>query len=81
MTGKLSIKMYVNRIGNRTTFRVKAGHYQQLLLETMKLFGNTKSKITKDNNCENVAHLEITQVVLAHYNIIKNDYQQDSRVL
>ena len=30
---------------------------------------------------ENVPHLEITEVVLAHCNIVNNDYQQDSRVL
>ena len=38
-------------------------------------------KITKDNNGENVPHLEITEVVLVHCNIVNNDYQQDSRVL
>ena len=46
----------------------------------MKLFGNTKSKITK-NNGENMPHLEITEVVLVYCNIVNNDYQQDSRVL
>ena len=25
-------------------------------------------------------HLEITEVVLVHFNIVNNDYQQDSRV-
>ena len=47
----------------------------------MKLLGSTKSKITKDENCKNVPHLEITEVVLIHCNIVNNDYQQDSRVL
>ena len=47
----------------------------------MKLLGSTKSKITKDKNIENVPHLEITEVVLIHCNIVNNDYQQDSRVL
>ena len=28
-----------------------------------------------------VPHLEITEVVLVHCNIVNNDYQQDSRVL
>ena len=28
-----------------------------------------------------MSHLEITEVVLIHCNIINNDYQQDSRVL
>ena len=35
----------------------------------------------KDKNGENVPHLEITEVVLVHCNIVNNDYQQDSRVL
>ena len=47
----------------------------------MKLLGSTENKITKDKNGENVRHLEITEVVLVHCNIINNDYQQDSRVL
>ena len=46
----------------------------------MKLLGSTKNKITKDKNGENVLHLEITEVVLIHCNIVNNDYQQDSRV-
>ena len=40
----------------------------------MKLLGSTKSKISKDENGENVPHLEITEAVLIHYNIISNNY-------
>ena len=47
----------------------------------MKLLGSTKNKIAKDKNGENVPHLEITEVVLVHCDIVNNDYQQDSRVL
>ena len=47
----------------------------------MKLLRSTKNKITKDTNVENVPYLEITEVVLVHCNIVKNDYQKDSRVL
>ena len=47
----------------------------------MKLLGSTENKITKDKNGENVPHLEITEVVLVHCNIVNNDYQQNSRVL
>ena len=47
----------------------------------MKLLGSTKNKITKDKNGENVPHLEITEVILVHCNIVNNDYQQESRVL
>ena len=46
----------------------------------MKLLGNTKSKITKDENGENVPHLDITEVVLVHCNIVNNDYEHDLRV-
>ena len=49
--------------------------------ETMKILGSTKSKMVKDENGENVPHLEITEVVLGHCNIVNIDYQQDSRVL
>ena len=47
----------------------------------MKLLGSTENKITKGKNGENVLHLEITEVLLVHFNIFNNDYQQDSRVL
>ena len=77
-----SVKIYVNKIENRITFRIKNGYSLELLTpETMKLLGSTKNKITKDKNGENVPHLEITEVVLVHCNIVNNDYQQDSRVL
>ena len=38
----------------------------------MKLLGITKSKITKDENGENVAHLEITEVGFFHCDIASN---------
>ena len=47
----------------------------------MKLLEWTENKITREKNGENVPHLEITEVVLVHCNIVNNDYQQDSRVL
>ena len=40
----------------------------------MKLLGSTRRQITKDENGENVTHLEITEVVLVHCNIVNNDY-------
>ena len=47
----------------------------------MKSLGRTLSKITKDKNGKNVPHLEITEVVLMHCNIVNNNYQHDSTVL
>ena len=77
-----SIRMYINRIENRTTFKIKNGYYLELLTpETMKLLGSTESKITKDINGENVPHLEVVELVLVHCNLVNNDYQQDSRIL
>ena len=71
--------MYINRIENRITFKIKNGHYLELLTpETMKLLG---SKITKDKNGENVHHLETVELVLVHCNLVNNDYQQDLRIL
>ena len=77
-----SIRIYVNKIENRITFKTKTGYYLELLTpETMKLLGSIKNKIAKDKNGENVPHLEITELVLVHCNIVNNDYLQDSRVL
>ena len=47
----------------------------------MKLLGSAENKVTKDKDGENVLHLEITEVVLVHCNIVNSDYQQDSSVL
>ena len=71
-----SIKIYANKIENGIMFKIKTAHYLELLTpETMKLLGSTENKITKDKNGENVPHLEITEVVLVHCNIVNNDYQ------
>ena len=76
-----SIKIYVNIIENRITFKIKSGYYLEFLTpETMKLLGSTESKITKDKNGENVPHLEVVELVLVHCNLANNDYQQDSRI-
>ena len=47
----------------------------------MILLGTTERKITKDKNGEHMPHLEITELVLVHYNLLNNDHQQDSRIL
>ena len=55
--------------------KTKTGYYLKLLTpETIRLLRSTKSKITKDQNSENVPYLEITDVVLAHCNIVNNNY-------
>ena len=70
---KKHYRIYVNKIKNRNTFKIKSGYYIELLtLETMKLLGSTESKITKDKNGENVPHLEFVELVLAHCNLVNN---------
>ena len=46
----------------------------------MKLLGSTKDMIDADKNSENVTKLENVEVVLVHGNLVKNAYQQHSRV-
>ena len=71
-----SVKIYIKKVENWITFKIKDGYSPELLTkEKMKLLGSTENKITKDKNGENVPHLEITEVVLVHCNIVNNDYQ------
>ena len=80
VTDNPSIRIYINKIENRLTFKIKTGYYLNLLTpEGMKLLGSTESKITKNENVESMFYLEITQVLI-HCNIV-NNYQQDLRVL
>ena len=75
------IKIYVNKIENRMTFKIKTGYYLELLTsETMKLLGSFQNEIGNNKNDENILHLEITEVKLVHCNNVNNDYQ-GSRVL
>ena len=76
------IRIHVNRIENRITFKIKSGYYVELLTpETMKLLASSESKITKDKSGENVPRLEVVELVLVHCNLANNDCQQDSRIL
>ena len=75
VTDNLPIMIYVNKIENRITFKIKTRCYLELLMpETMKLLGSTKSKISKDKNGESVPHLE---VISGNCNI-NNNNQHDS---
>ena len=56
-----SMKIYVNKIENRITFKTKIRCYLDLLTpETMKLHGSTENKITKNKNAEK-CHILISQ--------------------
>ena len=76
------IRIFVNIIENRITFKIKSGYCLELFTpETMKLLRSAESKITKDKNGENAPHLEVVELVLVHSNPVNNDYQQDLRIL
>ena len=47
----------------------------------MRLLGSTKNVVDKDKNGENAPKLESVEVVLVHFNLVKNDYQHSSKVL
>ena len=52
---KPSVKIYVNKIDNRITFKIKNGYSLELLTsETMKLLGSTENKISRDKNTKTV---------------------------
>ena len=58
VTDNLSIKIYVNNIENRITFKIKTEYYLELLAdEKIELLGSTKSKIKEDKNGKNVPYL------------------------
>ena len=70
-----SVKIYINNIEKRTTFRIENGYsLERLTPETTTLLKSTENEITKDKNGENIPHLEITEVVLVPCNIVNNDY-------
>ena len=72
MSDNPQIRIHVNKIENRITFKIERGYYLKLItLATVILLGNAKSKIIKNENGEHAPHLEITEIILV----------QDSRVL
>ena len=74
--------IYANKTENRITFKIKTEYYIELLTrDTMKLVGSTTCELTKDRNGKNVPYLEISEVILVHYNIVNSDYQQDFKSL
>ena len=82
LTENPSVQIYPNKIKNKNVFTIKIGYKLELLTpETMKLLGSTKKDVDKEKGGENVPKLESVEVVLVHYNLVKNDYQHTSKVL
>ena len=60
MTEFPPIRIFVNKKETRIACRIKTGYYFQFLMnEIIKLLRNSKSKINKDENGENVTRLKV----------------------
>ena len=65
-----------NRINNRLVFKIRGGYKLVLQTpETMKLFGSTKKKKTKQKMEKRYQSCQVLEVVLVHCNLVDNQYQ------
>ena len=72
----------MNKRENRIVFKTKAGYTLELLSkEKMQLLGSSKRDIDQDKDGEDIPKLESFEVVLIHYNLVNNNYQQVSKVI
>ena len=82
LTENPPVQIYLNKIKNRFVFKIKTGHkLESLSLEKMKLLGSTKKDVDQDTDGEDVPKLESVELVLVHFNLVNNNYQQVSKVL
>ena len=74
--------VYIDRVINRLVFKIKDWHKVELQMsEILKLFGSPKKVIDKTKKGENVASIEVVEVVLKQCGLVDNQYQQKSEVL
>ena len=82
LTENAPTQIYRNKFKNRIAFKIQTGGKLELLTtETMRLLESTKKDADKDKDGKNVPKLESAEVVLVHYNFVKDDYQHTSKVL
>ena len=76
------VQTYTNKTKNRMVSKIKTGNKIELSsLEIMKLLRSTKKNVDQDKDGEDEPKLESTEVILVHYNLVNNIYQQASKVL
>ena len=81
-TYNLPVQIYVKKIENRVVFKIKTGYELELLSpETMRLLGGTKKDADQEKDGEDAPKLEAVELVLVHFNLANNNYQQESKVL
>lgn len=72
---KSPVILYVSKIQNRITLKIKTGYYLELSApETMKVLGSIEREIADDKNGENVSQLELPEMILIHCNIANDQY-------
>ena len=82
LTKNPPVQIYPNKIKNRIVFKIKTGYKLGFLTtETMILLASRKKDVDKEKDGEIVPKLESVEVVLVHCNLVKNDYQNTSKVL
>ena len=76
------MQIYANKIKNKTVFEIKRSYKLELSFpKTMRLIGSAKKDKDQDKDEEDVPRLESAEVVLVHYNLVNNNYQQESKVI
>ena len=76
------MQIYANKIRNKTVFEIKRSYKLELSFpKTMRLIGSAKKDKDQDKDEEDVPRLESAEVVLVHYNLVNNNYQQASKVI
>ena len=82
ITDNPPVQIYVNKIKNRIVFKIKICYKLELLLEeTMQLLESSKKILIKIKIEKMYQKLETVEVVLAHCDLVNNNYQEASRVL
>ena len=72
LTEKPAVQIYLNKIKNRSVFKIKTDYKLELLTpETMRLLGSEKKYVYKDKDGENVPKLESVEVALVYCNLVK----------
>ena len=76
------MQIYANKIKNKAVFEIKRSYKLELSFpKTMRLIGSAKKDKDQDKDEEDVPRLESAEVVLVHYNLVNNNYQQASKVI
>ena len=82
MTDNPPMQIYANKVKNKTVFEIKRSYKLELSFpKTMRLLGSAKKDKDQDKDGEDVPRLESAEVVLVHYNLVNNNYQQASKVI